>query len=110
MPEIGLTIPCSQAEKWTKNDVRPLHVFLGNDTTGAARTCWECPFCKLQFLRRKPCEKHMGMVTNILPSCHALKSKDKTKETEVRENFANLLLSDELWEIRERNKINRQTL
>jgi len=80
--ELCITIPCKPAKPWTDADVRPIHVFLGNDSTGAARTCWQCPYCKWQFYRRKSCEKHMGMVMNTPAGCPVLKAQDEARRAD----------------------------
>lgn len=35
----------------------------------ALRGWWRCPDCKMEFLRRTPCEKHMGMIAGLPAQC-----------------------------------------
>jgi hypothetical protein len=77
-----------------KNDQNPIYVTRKDDFTGphsagnddprfalradfiakvkgmpAIRGWWQCPLCKLQFYRRKSCEKHMGLVVGLPAHC-----------------------------------------
>jgi hypothetical protein len=127
-----LVIPCRTANKWKPSDVRPEHVFLGNDATGAAMTQWRCPHCKVLFERRKPCEGHMGMIMNKPAGCRVLKNLDEARREEglrhqremraqeqredhsrqimraYRADTPEAALSDELKEIRQRREMNEQ--
>ena len=113
MKELCLTIPCEQAKP---GGIEPIHVFVGNDPTGAAMTRWQCPHCKLLFHRRKPATKHMGLVMNIPAGCSVLMAQDAERRKSLRKwlnetvefTSPDLSLSDELFFIREREKINRQ--
>jgi len=90
MPDLGLTLPCQQAKPWAENDVRPIYVFLGDDSTGAARTCYMCPFCEEYYRSRKACEKHIGMVMNVPAGCPVLKKTNSDRERFVRQNFGKI--------------------
>jgi hypothetical protein len=35
----------------------------------AVRGWWMCPECKMEFMRRTPCEKHMGMIAGLPAQC-----------------------------------------
>ena len=88
MKELCITIPCEPTKPWTDSDVRPLYIFLGNDSTGAARTTYVCPFCELEMATGKACQKHMGMVMNVPPGCRVLRKINSDREVFVRSNFA----------------------
>lgn len=77
MPDFFLTIPCEPAKG--PDRVAPILVYLGNDSTGAARCCYECPYCHWQFHRRKPCASHLGMFPNDPASCPVLLAEDERR-------------------------------
>lgn len=71
--ELELVIPCEPAKG--PDLVRPIYIFLGLDRSGAARCCYECPFCHGRGPRIKPIQKHMGMIANVDPSCPVLRAE-----------------------------------
>jgi len=81
--ELCLTIPCSQAEK--SKGVEPLHVHVGDDSTGAAMTRWVCTYCGAEHHRRKPCLQHMGMIPNIKACCPVLQAEDERRRATLRD-------------------------
>jgi hypothetical protein len=112
MKELCLTIPC---EPGKPGGIEPIHIFVGNDSTGAAMTRWQCPHCKLVFYRRKPATKHMGLIMNIPAGCPVLVAQDDERRKslrkwldETREAVDSDSLSDGLFFLREQEKINRQ--
>lgn len=113
MKELCLTIPC-ETGKFAENE--PIHIFIGEDSTGAAQSQWQCPHCKRTFFRRKPCTHHMGLVMNIPAGCPVLKAQDEARRKELRkwlEETREIVyekLSDELFYLREQAKLNRQDL
>lgn len=89
MKELCITIPCEPAKLWTDKDVRPLYVRIGEDDWGGDSMAYECPFCSQQHPRRKPMEKHMGMVMNIPAGCPVLHG-NREREDFVRKNFGRI--------------------
>lgn len=84
MNELYLTIPCEISKP---PSIEPIHVFVGNDSTGAAITEWECPYCHLRFKRRKPLTHHMGLIMNIPASCSFLKAQDEKRRRSLRDRL-----------------------
>ena len=89
-----LTVPCTPSKPWTENDVRPVYVFTGNDSTGAATAIWVCPFCELGITNRRTCEKHMGigvMFSNVRDiACTVLREINSEREAFVRKNYGRI--------------------
>jgi hypothetical protein len=50
----------------------------------AVRGWWRCPYCKMEFDRRKPCEKHMGLVPNLPAFCRVLINEDEVRRSRGR--------------------------
>jgi hypothetical protein len=65
----------------------------------AVRGWWRCPYCKMEFNRRKSCEKHMGLVPNLPAYCRVLLDDDEARRS--RANTAStcvqLLLTVPTW-------------
>lgn len=81
MKELELVIPCKPADG--PDLVRPIYLYLGRDRTGAARCCYECPYCGRRGPRVKPFRDHMGMTMNKRASCPVLLAEDERRR--VRE-------------------------
>jgi hypothetical protein len=49
----------------------------------AARSRWQCPYCKMLFNRRKPCASHMGMKADTPASCRVLRGEDSARKNRL---------------------------
>ena len=111
--ELCMTIPCEPGKEG-EHLKGPIYQFDGTNSLEAYR----CPHCGRTGPRRKPMERHMGLVMNIPAGCPVLKGEDIRRRKEsakwMEEERVTAMqkdteeLSDALFQMREREKFNRQ--
>jgi len=107
--ELEIVIPCEPG-KIGEHLKGPIYVYDGKDSMNA----YKCPHCGQTGPRRKPMERHMGLVMNIPAGCRILKAEDQRRRDELKKYFDETReavtenLSDALWMLREQAKINAQ--